>query len=183
MAEETEGTERTSRKGTKKRFLKGSEEHKKLVELIEEHEWYLKAELPRGHEALKNFMQQTGFNRTQVKRKFQDYIAEKAGLPPAKKLQLTVKPEDFQVPETPNLLEELWQTDEIQGRMSGKCLGAEYLPKVLNQTSLWNKLRSQIMSKVASHLKRMYASLCCDRPPTTRMLLHYRHHSLQKPVY
>jgi len=114
----------------------------------------LKAELPRGHEALKNFMQQTGFNRTQVKRKFQDYIAEKAGLPPAKKLQLTVKPEDFQVPETPNLLEELWQTDEIQGRMSGKCLGAEYLPKVLNQTSLWNKLRSQIMSKVASHLKR-----------------------------
>ena len=114
----------------------------------------MKAELPRGHEALKNFMQQTGFNRTQVKRKFQDYIAEKAGLPPAKKLQLTVKPEDFQVPETPKLLEELWQTDEIQGRMSGKCLGAEYLPKVLNQTSLWNKLRSQIMSKVASHLKR-----------------------------
>jgi hypothetical protein len=42
-------------------------------------------------------MQETGFNRNQVKLKFQDYFAEKAGLPAAKKLQLTVKAEDFQV--------------------------------------------------------------------------------------
>jgi hypothetical protein len=31
MAEDTEGTERTASKGTKKRFLQGSDEHKQLA--------------------------------------------------------------------------------------------------------------------------------------------------------
>lgn len=137
----------------KPRFLKSSEHYKELSSLIEDNGWNVTAKLPRQHSALTAFLQRTGYTRSQVKRKFDDFIADKAILPEPDDFAEVVGVEENEVPSTESLLSTLSATPEIKAILNGLCCSKDYLERVLKLMTLWEKLRVQVIVNLQTRLK------------------------------
>jgi hypothetical protein len=127
-------------------FKKGSPSHKAFIMICEAMKWDV---LPRSHKKLKEFQEEYGYNRNQIRRKFNEWKAEVSGLADTE-LTIDHASLEFFIPETYALLGTLKQQDCF--RHISAIAPENTVSEIICMIDFWDKIRSDIVNSLKTSL-------------------------------
>jgi hypothetical protein len=131
---------------SKKTFKSGSPPHKEFITLCETMKWN---DLPRSHKELKKFIDKYGYNRGQLRRKFNEWKAQISGMADT---DVTIDHSclDFVIPETPELLEEIKKQESFLHMCA--IAGEESIMAIIDMTDTWESVRTHVINILSESL-------------------------------
>jgi hypothetical protein len=105
--------------------------------------------LPRSHKELKKFQEKYGYNRNQIRRKFNERMAEIGGLS-NNQPEIDRSSIKFDIPATQEMLATIKQQDSF--RHMTAIFTEEKIMNVMNRSDIWDRLREEIIESLKTSL-------------------------------